>query len=817
MFLHSLATTTDYNTTSTTEVAEALSEEKVEQQIMVDQRVTAETTGYLDGSNSIPAPVSMAEQNFDHLSVLKVPIKIANASWSTTDVIGTPILEIRIPEILTDFPTIHRQLLQLYAFFKLTIRFKIVANFTKFHSGKLMLIYDPAGSFDNADYRTHFIEQASGFPHVIIDAGDSNSAEFNVPYEHIHSYLSTIQPLPGPQMGHLHLLVYNPLQTSTGGTTTVPVNVFASAAEVQLHLPMRPHYVYGEVPPPVINRKTLAMQIGLSDVIKTGRGVAQTAAGAFADVKSGNFLGAIKKGLSFFSSDRPAKLESGQDRCLSTTSPVTHMQGMDISNRMGATQGGFYNETDFSTAPASDMLVDNIISTPMLVFPGIPWTTAQAEDTIITSFPVTPTMCSYVPPSVEGQGTLMLHTFLSYFGIMHKFWSGPLTYTFDFAATQFHSGRLMFVFEPGSKTATLPGVFANVVDWSNNPNLIFDLRESKKFSFTVDYVATTPRKRCVRYPDLINVNAANPAPQDAILGYIHVIVVQPLVVAEGLPDNVPFNCWISAGPGFKYYVPSIDYDTFFPGDPGCPPIPPITTRRTLAMQIGDDNVLRERQNGESIIKTPTGHTPKDYFGEVLNDVRDYARRYTRWNTNRTLAADPARPQVVWDRTDWFVSPDLGYARNGGTVVTGQSYSTLISRLYAFWAGSIRFKVVPITDRTKSLQLIANYDIGDVGSDLPRALVGWPEYICNSSQDEGLEVEFPFYSHYTQCIVNVDPLNIYPSEVHTPGRFVLTSSAIDSSFPNNLVSQTYYHACGEDIAFRFLISPPFTVMPTPTPV
>lgn len=750
----------------------------------------------------------MDESEFSHLDVLKSPIRLASGAWATTQAVGTSLSVVEVPTVFGAFPTIHKQLLQLYAFYKFTLRFRIVINTTRFHSGKLIAFYDPVNIFLNSLDRTQNIYAATGFPNVKLDAANSNSAEIDVPFENIVSFLTTNSLEDSPPMGSLRILVFNPLQVATGGSDPINFNVFVSAADIQLHLPMRPHVVQFSKPPTF---ETPLEPNGLSKAIGAVKDVAASASGAWADLKSGNIIGAIKKGFEWFVSDRPLQMDAKNNNMLTTISPPAYMKGIVGGTRLGADQFGCYHETDFSTAPKSDQNIYEICRRPMLVNQFV-WSDTDAVDTALTNFAVAPGICNFVPaqPPSNPIFNLMNNTFLSYFATMFEYWRGSLTFTFEFAASNFHAGRLFFAFEPNNTQALLPDVNSTCTDYSNNPYFIFDLEQHKEFSITIPYVASTPRKRCVPYHWI----SSSQHDYD-FLGNLRVIVLDPLVVSEGIASSIPINVYVSAGPDFRFYGPRIRTTTHFLEDVP----PPTPSESPLRPNAGEksDIVLRESQPTTYLVKGAKSVDLPEYFGEEIDDVRDLARRFCRVDFGVQMAADPVRTGLVTVTQPFGSHPDLYYCvpPTIAPTVAAHSFATLISRLYAFWTGSIRWKFIPFTDRSKSLQMTATYTFTTDGYVVPinQEKSGYPAFITNASQDTALEVELPFYSPYTQLLAQDDPLaTAYDQGIYTPGYVEVEFTSIASAFPSDQLRVTAYHAVGNDIGFRFLVAPPNTYEP-----
>jgi hypothetical protein len=799
----SLANTNETNVIdNSAETAQEITQTKVEQATTLDQRVVPVATGYLDGSNDLPPPVSMDESVFTHLDVLKQPIRLATGAWASTDSVSQNLLNVVVPDVFGAFPTIHKQLLQLYAFYKFTLRFRIVINTTRFHAGKLIAFYDPVNTFGTGLDRLADVYAASGYPNVKLDAANSNSAEIDVPFENIVSYLTTNTFEDSPPMGVLRVLVFNPLQLPPGSTDPINFNVFVSAANISLHLPMRPHEATFSLPP------TFRAN-GLSDVINVGKSVAGTITGAWADVKSGNILGALKRGWDFFTSDRPTLADNKIQNCLTTVSQIATMQGLDGSVRLGATQDGHYFETEFSTAPKTDMAIYEIIKRPMLIRQFV-WSKNSPVDAQLTALFVAPSICQFSPTTPSAGYTQYHNTFLSYFATMFEYWRGSLTFTFEVAASNFHVGRFMIAFEPNSGTTPLPGVANTCTDYSNNPHFVFDLEQHKECTITIPYVASTPRKRNIPYQAIDSTFHDYDS-----LGSLVCLVLDPLAVTESVSDTIVVNVYVSAGPDFRFYGPRIRPGTRFLED--FPTPPPMRANAGESSDI----VLREPQKTNYLVKGASGVDTPDYFNEEINDVRDLARRFCRYDTVINMVADPKRTGIVTAVSAFGSHPDLYYAANFYTNKpnSAHSFSTLITRLYAFWTGSIRWKFIPFTDRTKDLQMIATYAFTSNGYNPPATddLTAYPAYITNNSQDSSVEVELPFYSPYTQLLAQDDPAaTAYDQGIYTPGYVQLQASSSAGVFTGDSVRITAYHAIGNDVAFRFLIAPPVTYEPESNP-
>lgn len=525
-------------------------------------------------------------------------------------------------------------------------------------------------------------------------------------------------------------------------------------------------------------------------VLNAGSNAVKTVEGGLADLKSGNIRGLISRGLDLFNLDRPSDVDSGQMNCLNTISPPAHMIGMDKSTRLGATATGAYLETDFSSAPASDHLIKSAITKPMLV-QTVTWSTTNGEGYNLLTIPVTPGLCRY--ETVSGSGITPYikeyNTFLSMFSHFFEFWRGGIEFTLEFAATRFHTGRVMVAFEPNASTQPLAGVGTTITDFSNNPHMVFDLQESKTVTFSVPYVSTTPRKRCV--PG--QWAAANPRDAD-MLGWLYVLVFSPLATAENVASSIEMNLYVAASDDFRFYGPRIRASTSLPSDRRrqVPPGP-------LEVHGGQgDTVSRQTQESVPLIKVGKVIEAPDYFNEPITDVRDLCRRYNCVSDLKIQLTPQAEdPSIMSAVIRLGAHPDtsevLQFAGLTGNYVSG--FASYICRMYALWRGSMRLKIVPLVSRVDRLQMRAIYTFEEnPPASVDNSYTNYPLDLQNMCQQSALQLELPFYSRFTQNLCN--NVSGHPDfDIYSPGTLSTYVETYPNEFLNDILRITVMSACG----------------------
>jgi len=816
--------------------------------------------------------MAMPAGEMSNLDILKNPVLVNSVSWTVaTQTPGFQLYSATIPGIFESIPNFQQLMLQTYTYFKPTVKVHFQMNSTKFHLGKLIAFYDPFESMlatigSAPVNRLVNIYSATGQPNAILDAGYNNSIALEIPFEHILAYLTTNSRERSPQMGTVYLLVLNQLAAATGAPQEVTVNTLVSCCDVAMHLPIMPHTIdltmrhesakeegktsTKETPKkeaPVKKKEQGGFGAVFDNIVDVGKG----GVGAVWNVITGNWSKAAKSAgegfsslgnlLGQFSLDKPADPLIKVGNHLSLVSPLAHMQGVDTSVRLAAAPMGGYLDTTFSAAPKEESQISEIIATKMM-FKQLTWSDSQTPGTLLQSFIVGPSFNYAVPASpvyTQTGFSAIIPTFLGYFSSFFEFWHGSIAFRFDFAATQFHSGRIIAVFMPNSSTTPISPI--SLQQLTNNPYFIFDLMEQKSFEVTIPYVSSTPRKRCV------NPTNPNTFLQDELaIGTLNLFVYTELNHPDNVAGTIPFNCYVGAGNDFRYEVPRIDPDFYMAEDNLPQPPPPPEDEIEFIRHEVEVLPLRteDRESQNTMVKGAGYVTDSSHFLEEINDVRDLARRYCFY----------AKPELIWTLNptnsgipgfkEYYSGIQLpvrpGYIKNQPTYgavpyVSGKVFSNCMAQIFAMWSGSMRYKFVPFNSRTDATQYRATYlfntvTTSDVISSTYNALTqvgsrdaGYPLHITNVSQDASLEVETPFYSYYNQCLTRLPTIAVtnYDDQVVQPGLIAFTGDTFSlAGYPVDTADpvKTYnpvniYQAIGDDFKFRFLVSPPIVYFRT----
>jgi hypothetical protein len=689
----------------------------------LDERPIAESTGRPMGGpdNAKPDPTSMPEMPFTAQDFLKKPIVIRNAPWSTSMATGTQILAapIDVPNVLSEVPSIQRSMLETFAFFRLALSLRVVVNTSKFHQGRLIVSVDPFAQMTETEDRTalqkHFnIYSATMLSSSQIDAARSNSCEVLIPWEHIQDYLTTNSKDSFDIMARVRITVLNQLDTTTGGTQTANVRVFMRAKDVSLNVPIYPHTTTIPSFLDVMTRARLTskaspmMASGLSEILGGMQKSSQNAGKAFASAETGDFsgvadaiaggLGGLNEVIGGFDFDKPADIGVSTINTNTPFAPLSHLQGVDTSVRLGTLPiGGYDPKAKFSGAPSAEMDIKKIMQRKGLV-QQLTWTAEQPAGEILRRFPVLPGFARFEAAVGLGRPKT-IHTFLSYLSSFHQFWRGSLEYEIDVVSTMMQTGRLGFCFVPNAVDRThVP----TVDELSNGPIAYYDLQGTvKRVNVTIPFQSALPRKLYVPWGSVDEDRYTD----SHILGYFYIIVVNQLSSPQSTPQQVDLNVYLGAGADYEVSVlrqrPEFLFRDVPTGPPPSPPemkaagddgcvsfvstsekAPPNPTAAPESVEeapkkttvCGIDNDLQSRESmpiPKNVISSGSLQVKRlNAFNEHVRSVKDLIRRYSAY---RSLVV-PFAPAY----RDQNPSPWLFTGAAPGTVPVGRPKTAFLS-------------------------------------------------------------------------------------------------------------------------------------------
>jgi len=169
-------------------------------------------------------------------------VHLDTATWTAADGM-TLIGQWNYPFVLSKEFNYAANIIRMFTLAKIAPKFRIHVNTTKFHAGRLGLIWLPAGYPRGVVTLSEIVQ----LPHVIIDAATSNEGLLEVPFMTPYENISTFEPT-STNLGTLVLISLSKLVDSNGGTGSVKVSIFQAWNNAELQIPAPSHGLFkGEV------------------------------------------------------------------------------------------------------------------------------------------------------------------------------------------------------------------------------------------------------------------------------------------------------------------------------------------------------------------------------------------------------------------------------------------------------------------------------------------------------------------------------------------------------------------------------------------
>jgi hypothetical protein len=366
-----------------------------------------------------------------------------------------------------------------------------------------------------------------------------------------------------------------------------------------------------------------------------------------------------------------------------------------------------------------EMTVANITARPCLTY-KFTWDSGVAPNTVLAQGPVTPEnylITRHIGANGSNYNQLVM-TNTAQVASLFRFWRGPITYTFQAVSTAFHKGRLYITWEPD--------VNVNGFSTTLQRTEVFDIAESDRISFTVDYAKPEGWSHLdnnVIRGDTSKVTAwqsgaVTPNYKDGAYcnGKLVVRVMNELV-SPITTAPVEVLVWVS-GPGLEFAYPWVTGSTGYAGDAtntSMTFLDPFTLQSYT-------KAVESKQGGAAVSLGAASHSADNqvYMGEQVLSLRSLCQRTnlllehqiaTRTNGDNPFWKEVNMPRFPYplaiglDRDGQFTGiprydlNGLDAARKsaGGTVTARCSFNRnlpyhFIAGSYAGIRGSVEYRI-----------------------------------------------------------------------------------------------------------------------------
>lgn len=815
---------------------------------------------------------------------LSRPIIVHSGSWSSTTPDSTQLYTANFPEALIA-DTMYREKLRGFVGLRATLVVKVQVNSQPFQQGRLMLQYIPYAQY--MPIRVNMINSTlqgrSGCPRTDLDLSVGTEIEMRIPYVSPHVYYNLITGQGS--FGSIYLVVYSQLRDQVSGSGSVEYTVWAHLEDVDVQYPTgadifvgnSPNFIsvgnkilsgeftqqdaremisdetYKQEPPPIFAQVMPELEeMRKTGVISSGFGQVSEGLSTLSKLPVlGNFLttpawisGKIANIAKLFGFSKPTSQAPACESKLRGQNRMANFDGVDTSHKMAlSAQNEIETKPGLAGTSADEMDLSRILSIPNF-WDRFNWSVSNTTNSILWENYVTPMKIKPFSATITNRYRA---THMGYLANAHGYWRGSIVYTFKFVKTQYHSGRLRISFIPFYFNSTIS---SSPVNTSRTQKIIVDLRTSTEVSFTVPYVSSRPWMFCVR-PESVWLGTNEQLMYNAVTGVVRVEVLNQLVAANNVFQSIDCIVEVSGGPDLTFAAPTSPSYVPYSG----------SFTRMVEEEVDDqppsENIIRAQVMGENeaIPRNEAQHgkapqsidthpiksnwSPEAHcIGEKIMSIRQLIKRFGAFffvNLNQTTRGALLAPFSV-------AQPPS----NPLNVVKTISMFEYYYFLYAFWRGSMRFKVVPTNEATRtrsnscymvtmwnSVQDTYKSMIDWFSPGVPvqahTSLLSFQRNMGQSSQlidpnVEGiLEFEVPYYN-----VSHISPATVYSST----SKPITVSETLKGSVPPVIVDVSqvepltdashnevlrFFRAVGDDFSFLYLVGvPPLVNVVRPAP-
>jgi hypothetical protein len=294
----------------------------------------------------------------------------------------------------------------------------------------------------------------------------------------------------------------------------------------------------------------------------------------------------------------------------------------------------------------TDELSINYLKSIFAFTDNIPWATSQAQGTVLVSGNLEPS--SLACSNADIPAGAIQHTPVSLMSTLFSRYSGGIMIKIKIVKTEFHSGRLLFAFNPYESAC-----FEGYITYADTPYLhktILDVREQNEFTIEVPYVSISPWRNCGTQFDK----------QGCPYGSFSIFVLDELVAPETVPNAVQILIEVAGAPDLKFSVPrrsvltpmlpaTLQMGTLFDGDsdnnPTLNDVSTIGNAKTMNAGFSQE----EHCVGEAVVSLRSLLKRGSYMGYTLNSATTTQNvTVLPWAWTYTSAVTPTEKEVITD-------------------------------------------------------------------------------------------------------------------------------------------------------------------------
>lgn len=573
----------------------------------------------------------------------------------------------------------------------------------------MMMSYEPLPDHNSliaASSHASRLTERSQRPLIYLNPTDNVGGEMVLPFFYYNNWLDCSKTNFANMMGKINFYSASELESANGGTEPVTFTVFAWAEELELCVPttLLPqcndrlqaqaksqrvkaggHTEYedqGAISKVATSIEAAAGKLTNTPVIGPFAMATKIGAGAVSSIAKifGFSRPPILTNTSYFKPKHISDLATCDSLETVTKLTVDSKQEITLDPRTVGLSGE--DELSLSVLAKKSTLLTTFL-----------WATTDAADVQLFSIHVAPMLEQYLG-FAEATHTYQPTT-LSFITWPFANWSGSLKFRFQIVRSNFHNGRLQFVYDPeGGSTATA-GEFNTVY------NQIVDIAHVDDFEMEVawtkdePYLSTAWDKTATHWV----AGATNLATNAFANGTLTVNVVNELNAPVNSAD-VEILVYVSAGDDFELTNPTERniYDSAY----NIRTFIPQSSDREIPVEITHPEeaplVLNVNGKGDTNLADQKALI---FYGEKIASFRTLLRRYNRYRMWSANTVNITENSILESECYQYMQPYTrgGYSGALDTTSAARPFSYLNFNLYSYlvpayvgWRGSLRTKM-----------------------------------------------------------------------------------------------------------------------------
>lgn len=417
------------------------------------------------------------------------PVEILSLEWAT----GGTLDNVFSPwELWFSNPRVANRLSN-FRNFKGKLHVKFLINGNQFYWGKAFASYTPLDGNKYVKYENTFLSQVPALqrPHIWLDPSTSQGGQLSLPFFNPADNLDLTQANPGRNFGTIWLHSLVPLEHAQSVQNPIRITVYAWCDGVELSSPTQ------------TNIGALTPQAGTVDEMQTDGPVSRPAsivskvAGVLSNVPAlapmamatQMAANSIARVASAFGYSRPRVIDVEKPMKIWQTGNLAATDQKDTVDSLALTtkQEVTIDPRTVGLGSADELSFDHL-NNIYSYLANVPWSLTNNTKDVLFSMPITPCLWNkgshIIPPSRSAYAM----TTTAFTATPFQFWRGSMDIRFQIAASGYHKGRLLIVWDPvvGNADPEVNVVYSRIVD----------IAEERDFEMTVGWGQPFPALDC---------------------------------------------------------------------------------------------------------------------------------------------------------------------------------------------------------------------------------------------------------------------------------------------------------------------------------